>query len=351
MSRDVLVEGPGCAGINCVSNISSGEWLFGNSATLIWANSIILSENDYQDFEKVRFSHDPVLQESVAILLSGLKREGVIKVIDPSTVMPKISVDSVSEQVESDLLAYGTPAGDPGKNGKREPQRIEHKQSSFCPVVLESLYCSLLLSRFLGCTCLLDQGKKRFVEDRFGGLVPSSQEGLSVFSDFYSVIIPNIAGEKRNKGFCEKELRDTCVHGEECSSEAVKNAKKYLNSLLIARNKPEIVALAKAIDKAEGELGSDKDAISNALLKDINRAQNRLIGTYPKIQAYSRFTGYVSAAAFGACVSLGDCVGAMLSGVAGFASAGLEVGIDRFEKSARWKLAIADSIVRTHSGS
>ena len=119
LSRKVLVEGPGCADIGCVTNISSAEWLFGNGSTLVWADSILISRVDYDAFERMRFLHDPVLQESVGVLISGLKREGVIKVVDPLSVMPKVSVDSVSEQVENDLMTYGAPASEPDENGKR----------------------------------------------------------------------------------------------------------------------------------------------------------------------------------------------------------------------------------------
>ncbi len=345
LSRKVLVEGPGCADIGCVTNISSAEWLFGNGSTLVWADSILISRVDYDAFERMRFLHDPVLQESVGVLISGLKREGVIKVVDHLSVMPKVSVDSVSEQVENDLMTYGAPASEPDENGKREPQHIEHEHSCFCPIVLESLYSSLLLSRFLGCSCLLYQSKKMFVENRFGGLLPASKAGLAVFSDYYTILLPNVGGKSRSIALCQQDRRDACTHGSECSSHAVKCAKKYLDALLVARNKPEIVALAEAVDKAEAELGNDKDAVSNALLKDINQAQRRVMDGYPRAQMWSRFTGYVSAAAFGASVSFGDCLGALLSGAVGLASVGVEVGADRFEKSARWKLSIAESIV------
>ena len=140
MARRLLLEGPGCVCGGSAANLVSMEWLTRYPSILLWADSIVVSQADYDYVSSGCFmGDDQALGMTYALFFERLKGEGLITTFDPKTTIPRISAESVESFVLSDIERFGT-APEKDADGKVTPSFIETCAGSFCGVVLESIY-------------------------------------------------------------------------------------------------------------------------------------------------------------------------------------------------------------------
>lgn len=339
----VLIEGSGCMGDSCVSNLTSTEWLFDYPSIMVWADSILISEQDYAFLSSGHFEHnDSGISEDFAQLISSLKDEAIVEVYNPLNVLPDISRESVIAQVQHDLDWFGIPASERDQQGKVEPAHILYDNMHICPVVLESIYSSLLTSRLLGCTCIMDRKKASFAFSRFGTSYPSSSQSTEVFNELYSVLVPELRIYRDYRLFCPTERKNKCVHGDECIQQRSKNVIRFIDDLRFLRDNPDLKALKKLIDKKESDLGPEDDQLKNAVLRDISRAQKRLFESYPAAQKWMKYIATVSSSAIAAISSSASEALLPIAGILG-ATQILDVKIRELQQKEHWKIGFCDS--------
>lgn len=339
-----LVEGPGCTGESCVNNITSIEWAYRNPSLLVWADEIMLSDIDYKAIMSGRAHREgSQFEENLASLIEMLKEEGIVRIFDARKTIPQISLDSVEQQVLSDLSRYGNTASTNETTDKVSPHEIVTPEGHFCGVILEAMYTSLLLSRILGCTCVMDRGKASFAFSRFGNAYPMHSSAAEVFNELYSIILPELDLHNGYRLFCSDAAMEKCAYGEKCSNEAKANLRRFVDDVLFMRDNECIVGLKGLTRRIELKRGSETKTIRRAVLNDIRRANHRVESTYSSIKNWTKYIASCSAMAVSAMSTSPSEALIPVGGIA--ATAGLASTIvSRLEKKEEWKLLFREKM-------
>ena len=345
----ILIEGSGCTGDSCVANLTSTEWIFNRPSLMVWADSIYISEDDFSFLTSGYFTgSDSEISEDLAIFAERMRSEGVAELFNPNEVLRPISKDSVLDAVKQDLILFGTPGSEKDSNGKCEPPFIESEGKRFCPVVLEGIYSSLLESRLLGCTCVMDSDKASFVFARFGNSYPSSTAAHNVFDELYTVLVPELCAYHDYRIFCPSSKKELCLHGEDCIKNRRKNIDKFFDDLMFLRENQSISSLKNLIENKEQELGSGDEVLKKAVLKDISKAQKRLFDSYPNVRKWMKFISAVSSSALAITASFPAEALLPIAGLLGMSQV-VDASIERLTEKERWKIAFCDSFIKNSS--
>ena len=339
-----LVEGPGCTGESCVNNITSIEWAYRSPSLLVWADEIMLSDIDYEAIMNRRAHREgSQFEETLASLIEILKAEGIVQVFDAKKTIPQISLDSVRQQVLTDLSRYGGVLSEDEASDKNTPQEIVTPEGHFCGVILESMYTSLLLSRILGCTCVMDKNKASFAFSRFGNAYPMHSGAGEVFDELYSIVLPELDLHNGYRLFCSDATMQKCAHGERCANEAKANLRRFIDDVLFMRDNECIAGLKDLTRRIELERGPETETIRRAVLSDIRRANHRVESTYSSIKAWTKYIASCSAIAVSAMSASPSEALIPVGGIA--ATAGLaNTIISRLEKKEEWKLLFREKM-------
>ena len=342
MTRRMLLEGVGCVCDSEVSNLISMNWLLERQSVLMWAQEILVSNLDYQCLSSGYYrGSDSYVSETLGVLFDELKVEGIIRLFDPDPFLPSISRESVAECVDKDLLSFGSEEGAPDAKGKREPAMVHSDYGSYCAVMLESLYTNLLLSRLLESSCLMDDTKAKYIMNRFGGSASSEVEHGKSFDELYSVIVPELRLIDYQL-LCPEPRRDECVYGEECTKSITKNSKRFVDELLMLRDKEEIRGLSRLIEHLENETGGNPEEVTRAALHDIAKAQERVRAS---LEAAKRWSTIVTTISGSVAVSSFVSDNPVLSTATGVVSAIGALGCfvsDGLQQSESWKITYAN---------
>lgn len=342
----ILIEGSGCTGDSCVANLTSTEWIFSRPSLMVWADSIYISEQDFSFLTSGHFARsDSEISEDLAIFVEKMKNEGIAELFDPNEVLMPISKDSVIDTVRQDLNLFGTPGSEQDSNGKCEPPFIENEGSHFCPVVLEGIYSSLLESRLLGCTCVMDPDKASFVFARFGNSYPSSTAAQNVFDELYTVLVPELRVYHDYKIFCSSNKKELCLHGEDCSKNRRKNIDKFFDDLMALRENHDLRSLRSLIENKEQELDSGDEILKKAVLKDISKAQKRLFDSYPNARKWMKYISAISSSALAVISSSPAEALLPIGGLLGMSQV-IDTSIERLTEKERWKIGFCDSYIK-----
>ena len=300
MARRFLLEGPGCVCGKGAANLVSMEWLISQPSLLLWADTILVSQPDFEYVCAGLFNRDDqALSDTYALIFERLHGEGLITTFEPQKTIPRSSAASVRNLAISDIERFGTTPKT-HVNGSRTPGMIETRSGSFCAVALENIYMNLLASNLLGCSCLMDGYKATFVKERFRQQSHMKTAASKAFDEMYSVLVPELNPHQTHYLFCPKTTRSDCANGESCQRSTRKNVNGFIDDVLLMRSKPEIQGLSSLIERIElANPDANPSEISRAVIKDISKAQRRLHDAYPAIKLWARIIGEVSTAAIG----------------------------------------------------
>lgn len=339
----ILIEGSGCTGNSCVTNLTSSEWIFNRPSLMVWADSIYISEQDFSFLTSGNFiSSDSEISEDLAMFVEKMKSEGIAELFDPNDVLMPISKDSVLETVKQDLDSFGIPGSEKDSSGKRKPPIIESGGSRFCPVVLEGIYSSLLESRLLGCTCVMDPDKASFAFARFANIYPSSTTAFNVFDELYTTLVPELRVYHDYRIFCSSNKKKSCLHGKDCTINRKSYLDKFFNDLMFLRNDQGLVSLKGLIESKEQEIGSSDEALKKAVLKDISKAQKRLFDSYPNARRWMKFVTVASSSALAVFSNSPTEALLPIGGLLGMSQA-IDTSIERLTEKERWKIGFCES--------
>lgn len=344
MSRKMIVGGPGWMGEDCAHNLVSTEWLSRQNSALIWSEEILISKYDYADaLSPALERNDPFLFDTITTILNSLKDEGVIRIVDPKKIVPAECLDAVDAQVDRDLELYGSKPEKDADTGLVDPAAIEVGDCEYCNVMVMSIYYNLLLSRLMGYPCLLDDYEmhfvKSFVMKHFRKEIAQSDSGLRTFNNLYSVMMPAQYPFNGVDIFCAAETRNSCARNEICTKDRQANTRKYIDRIMLMRSNPDILSLAKTIDKLEKELGPDEIAINDAIQRDIRKAQQKVYSRYSSWRNWTRFIETASTVSFS--IVPGETPKYILPAIAA-ASFFTDVYLAKLQKAEHWKIMLAE---------
>lgn len=339
----ILIEGSGCTGDSCITNLTSSEWIINRPSIMVWADSIFISEQDYSFLTSGAFVRDDSeMSEDMAQLVTSLKNEKIIELFNPNKLLGKTSKDSITAQIEYDLKVFGIPASKKDENGKQQPAHIERDGVHYCPVILGGIYSSLLESKFLGCTCVMDPEKASFAFSRFGSLYPSSDEAANVFDELYTVLVPELRIYHDYRLFCSAERKNECVHGGECTHDREKNLRRFFDDLMFLRDNPTLKSLKGLIESKEQELQDENALLRKAVLRDISKSQKKLFESYPRARKWMKYAAAISSATLAAISSSPTEALLPAAGIMG-ASHLIDASIEQLTKRDQWKIAFCES--------
>lgn len=342
----ILIEGSGCTGDSCVANLTSTEWIFNRPSLMVWADNIYISKQDFSFLTSGNFARsDPEISEDLVIFVEKMKNEGIAELFDPNEILMPISKRSVLDTVKQDLSLYGTPGSEKDSNGKCEPPLIESEWGHFCPVMLEGIYSSLLESRLLGCTCVMDPNKASFVFARFGNNYPSSTTAYNVFDELYTALVPELRVYHDYRIFCSSSKKESCLHGEYCTNNRKSNIDKFFNDLMFLRDNQSLSSLKSLIESKEQELDSEDEVLKKAVLKDISKAQKRLYDSYPNARKWMKFVSVVSSTALAAISNSPTEALLPIAGLLGVSQV-IDTSIERLIEKEHWKIGFCESYRR-----
>lgn len=335
MSRKLLITSVGCGyapdeefvPINKVSL----EWLFRKGATLLWAETLYMTERDFRNVHELDFFPTEIEKEAARRFFDRLAAEGIVTIFNHGKYLPKITRASIQEQVECDEERFGTDCRRLKGNKKRDQCTIAIGEHKYCQPVLRGIYSSLTIARFLGGSCLFDSAELQFCEDRFAELQNPGREveaKAQVFSDVYDVLVPSLDIINDFHLFCPPGLRE-CKLIKQCIANTPASLTQLENTILAVRSRPEVMKLAHYVDRLYTEVGPNEDKIWGAIRKDIAKQQKAMFAGFPKAKAWTSILEKTSSLVALFAVSKGEALLALSAGAfAGVASlAGIAVDL------------------------
>jgi hypothetical protein len=328
-------------------NSTSLEWLFNNASVLLWAEKILVTENDFAVLHKQSYFDDDIDQECARSLFDCLRDEGIIETFAPRIYLNDITSSSIEEQVNQDEQRWGIDTGGPNEEGLYDHNTIRLGEHLFCPPLVKGIYGSLTLARFLNCSCVFDERERFFLEKRFSAINKFPEycsAGYAAFTTLYQVFLPSLIPERDFQLFCNPSRGSKCVNAKDCRANAKNNLQRMIDYILIARDKPELQQLAQRLELLETKVGPDESRIRRALLRDIRREQRNLRVVYPTVKHWSRLLQLASAPAllYGSQTSQ-PLIGMSAAGLAALAEA-IHVSVDVLQEKHRWLTLIAKAV-------
>ena len=177
--------------------------------------------------------------------------------------------------------------------------------------------------------------------NRFGGSANAGVGHGRSFDELYSVIGPELRLIDYHL-LCPESRRNECVHREECTGSITKNSKRFVDALLMLRDKEEIRGLSRLIEHLENETGGNPEEVTRAALHDIAKAQKRVRTSF---EAAKRWSTIVTSISGSLAVSSLVSENPVVSTAAGVVSAVGALGIfvsDGLQQSESWKITYAN---------
>ena len=335
----------GCSGCAGPYNNSSVEWIVNRPSLLIWAPQIRMSEADYQIVSEHYYEYrDPLLQETIHSVLTGLSNEGVVSTFRPDSILSETDYSILSRQTSLVMMEKGIPASGPDKDGKQEPEYIPTSAGPVCGAIAEGIYCSLFISSLLGGTCFFDRYEATYVKEIITSGVPSADGSLGVFEEYCEYLVPLIDPREDYQIFCPKEIRERCPRGEECARDVGRHSRAFLDRVLFLRENQDIRSLAKSVDRAAESNDEDAERTRAAINRDIARAQKKVYSAFLDVTEWASFAGIAASACTAASSVVYPQATVPLAAATAVAEVAERVAKKVASRRNSWKLAVAKGI-------
>ena len=321
-------------------------WLLNHPSTLLWADPIFMAQWDFEHVHSYLHTEVEEEAESLRLFFDSMKEVGIIQVVDPGALLTPEAEVFIGTQVEVDEATYGG-CGDCEEDhddGLIDPARIELGGQKYCPVIIQGIYGTLVMSRLLDSTALLDPMRLRFCRDRFGAIAEGPDVGneVNAINSVYDIFLPDIISMGDYRLFCG--VRDDCANSDECAKNSKANTLRLVDDVLRLRDSPELVSLAKYVDAKLPEVGYDDSRLLTAMRVDLRRMQKKVLDTVPRLQSVSRFALYASLPAYLAAVAGKPGLLTIAPPALVAFSRALGSYADKMEEQYRWTAAISETI-------
>lgn len=321
-------------------------WLLNHPSTLLWADPIFMAQWDFDNVHGYLDTESEAEAESLRLFFDSMREAGVIRVVDPGELLTQEAEAFIGTQVEEDEATYGG-CGDCEEDhdeGLVDPARIELGGQKYCPVIIQGIYGTLVMSRLLDATALLDPMRLGFCRDRFAAIAqrPDIGNEVSAVNAVYDVFLPDLISMGDYRLFCG--VRDDCANSDECARKSKANTLRLVDDVLRLRESRELVSLAQYVDAKLPEVGYDESRLLSAMRVDLRRMQMKVLDTVPRLQSVSRFALYASLPAYLAAVAGKPGLLTIAPPALVAFSRALGSYADKMEEEYRWTAAISESV-------
>lgn len=323
-----------CADEPYPQNISL-QWLFYTPGTLLWADEILMSQEDYANVHHDIAFRDEIDRECARLLFDRLLSERVISTFVPAEHSTSAVDEAIKKQVEMDEQRWGVEKACDPRTGKADHCTIRLGDSDYCPVWVRRIYATLFFSRVLNASCLFDSYELALCRKRFLKLSPQTvtlDPALSAFNHVFSAYVPNRPPFGQ---YVACSLRDECANAETCAKKCLDETSRCVEELVSFRNKEELAQLrevirdlSQSLHLSRTDLPADTELLAEFRRK-VSSCQRLLDIAFPKIERWCKAATMVSipVALAGTATSnpLITISGAAIAGIAQALSVGTEL--------------------------
>lgn len=282
------------------------DWLIRYPSVLLWADKIIVPTAIWDAASSGYYpapEEYPELSNCIKLIFEIAESEGIIEVLNPTSIISPVVKDKIINQVEKDrdqltrLFSEHITLGDEEK----VPGQIFIDGTEFCWPHIWTIYASLMLARAWDAHCLFNEDDLNYCKYKFGlSSFPSGTgiERIEGFKTVFNAYVPN------GSVFPEyittnKELCGKCAREQSCKDNYLLELEKNVKELLKWRDYDEIQQLKEItnqiVEKRVRAGGVIEPAdIRNDLQGQQNKLRRRLKLVFPKVRRWSNVTTVLS---------------------------------------------------------
>ncbi len=296
MSKSILVTGLilGKETNMCPCNNINLGWLFDRPSDLLWADKIILTNNEW---EEIITNESTAYDCAAKMIFERLKAEGLIQFI-PDTIITPPRAESLMQTIESDLELLGDLFSI--TEYKNEPF-LQMGDYSYCVPSLWTLYAAIDISRNVNANFSLTSYElayltalipRKFEKDIKAGRNLAMDEVLSLYLPSVNLSHPYLFDSA--KGRC-----DECAGKGHCSSRYLSDIEKQLEHILSLRQYDEVRMTCEVMDKicersmAQGHVLTGSELWED-LQEEANKTEKMVRRKLPKINMWSRISAFAT---------------------------------------------------------
>lgn len=296
MSKNILITGLilGKETQMCPCNNINVGWLFDRPTDLLWADKIILTQNEW---EELITDAESAISKTTKLIFERLQAEGLVQII-PDTIITPSRAETIMESIETDL---GLIEDLYTESDKDNDPVMKMGQYHFCIPSLWTLYAAIELSWYYNASFSLTQDElaylmalipRKFEREILTGRNMAIDEVLSLYLP--SVKLGHAYLFDSEKGECSK-----CAHSADCSNKYLIEIEKQLESILKLRQYDEIRKTCEVMDKIcersamEGHVLTGEELWGDLQEEAIKTAKTTKSKLH-KIKLWRKISSYVS---------------------------------------------------------
>ncbi len=150
------------------------RWLFYTPGTLLWADEILMSKEDFSILHYDTAFRDETDRLCARLLFDRLQSEGIISTFVPEEHATSAIDKSITKQIEIDEQRWGVEKACDAETGKMDYCTIRLGDTDYCPTSVRRIYASLYFSKILSASCLFDPWELAFCRKRILKLAPQT---------------------------------------------------------------------------------------------------------------------------------------------------------------------------------
>lgn len=248
MSKNILVTGLvlGKETHMCSCNNVNFDWLFSQSTDLLWADNVIVTENEMSVIKDQRQVH--TYMKAVDIIFAKLFDAGFVKVISDSEINPG-TAEELANRLTDDLDLLSDIIEE--SNDERDPIMSIGK-SYFCFPSLWTFYASIYLSFYYNANFSLSNNELAFLKEliprKYGNYIAETGAKIAM-EEVLGLYLPELTIGHPYL-FEDKETRcGSCTHNNNCKDAYLNEIEKQVDKILAYRQYDEIRQLCEVLDK------------------------------------------------------------------------------------------------------
>lgn len=338
MSKNVLVTGlilgNGTDMCQC-SNVNFG-WLFSNPTDLLWADSIILTKNEWQQITDN--NDESPFMKSVVHVFQRLNDKGLVSIISDREI-DKDLANSLHDALIADLDLMSDMIVDDDSSGETMMKIGEY---SYCIPALWTLYASMYLSYIHNASFSMTSEEyaymskllpRKYYQEIQCGRNIAVEEVLSLYLPKMELWHPIIVDKER--GNC-----DQCMHLNNCNDSYLHIIDKQLDRILEIRSYDEIRMTCDVLDKIcerNASLGTvlTGDELWKDLQDEASAIERKARKTIKKINTWQKVST-VASIGFGVSAFFAPVLGIAAAAVPAVTGSVLTDMSKKLEKDMSW---------------
>jgi hypothetical protein len=339
---DLLLSGGALGGVEgvhgkCDIHCFDISPIMSHPSSLIWADTIILTESFQKEIEEsaTRSTTQKAFSKAVYTIFEIAKEYDIVKVKNQNSVLTPGLLKEIDKEVQLDMeiLPKIFPQSIQSTKEEKDNAWIIVENTEYCPENLKQVYSSLILAKQWNSELIFSDRVYNYCKYKFGvSLFTRKNEKVKAFDNIFNVtlpdnpIIPAFAyGSSKSPG--AKPFCDGCTKVPLCEENYLKILENNVHDILDLRDKDEIQQIKGVIQDITGQLEQadtqyDYREIVRQFRKKERVYNKDLRSAFPKVQRFTNVAIYASIPA----MLLGQATGLPILSYAAAAAAGITAG-------------------------